>query len=268
MTFAAKVVMAELLARVADPSPQESKWARDALRRMWHHASLYNGYNEYLPVALDPEDFMAQALFGVTERKSQEHSTYAYLVGQVARGNSGQLAGELAFLREQMARKRAQFAMYFAAILHDRSGPDTLLHRLHQNPDLRHRLVEEIECGNGQPLLAQHLVRLAAKNHGISRSDYDMQRAAEELRLSAPAAFALFDRIIVRVFRDGTDVSKKRRANWLWDMQVCFYASRELRLVSVPILLVTDDADILYAAQASGQADAVCTLDEYRARIA
>jgi hypothetical protein len=62
---------------------------------------------------------------------------------------------------------------------------------------------------------------------------------------------------------DGLDLSKPKRVNGIWDLQIAFYASPGGLSGGLPVQLVTDDKAILQAALRSGAKSSVASSAAY-----
>ena len=73
----------------------------------------------------------------------------------------------------------------------------------------------------------------------------------------------LYTGIVRRVVADGPDLTKEKRSNCIWDIQICFSTSPYARIGDVPIWLVTKDDAMLVAASESNTRQVVRTPEEY-----
>jgi len=72
-------------------------------------------------------------------------------------------------------------------------------------------------------------------------------------------------RLILDKIGSGARLSNPSRRNWIWDLQLSFYAGESRLPGGEDVVLVTDDGDIAFAANNAGQRNRVVTSSEYLA---
>ena len=94
----------------------------------------------------------------------------------------------------------------------------------------------------------------------------ELSQKIEDEKKYFPAAFYLriciLKKFICNADESGFDISKKNRANWVWDHQLLYYISK-----SYSNILITDDIEMKRAATSAGIGDKIIKLQDYKILI-
>jgi len=77
----------------------------------------------------------------------------------------------------------------------------------------------------------------------------------------------LYREILKRIVETGCNIEKKKRSNWIWDIQIAMGIGQPIANVNKVLHLVTTDNAIVHAAKESGNRNFVHTLEEFRTAI-
>lgn len=102
---------------------------------------------------------------------------------------------------------------------------------------------------------------------GESIDETQVDTLSKLLLMNFEAPFQLYREIVRRIIMTGCNLSKKNRANWVWDIQIAFTIGPNHNLNGLSVRLVTEDGDILEAAKKANCESMVCSLREYLSRI-
>ena len=118
--------------------------------------------------------------------------------------------------------------------------------------------------GVGLPLLAAGIAREAASLIDRSLNDREEEAATAKLLTSFPLVVHYRNNVIVRLAERGPDMSKRGQQNGIFDLHVCCAISPIAVLRGQPVVLVTDDDEILDAAVSAQMRQRVLSLEDYR----
>ncbi len=102
---------------------------------------------------------------------------------------------------------------------------------------------------------------------GIPRNEPELKEMTDDILAHTGTAVALYQEILVRLVSTGCDVSKKKRANWIWDMEIALGVGEEIGDPPKKIVLVTGDGAVVEAAKAADAGAYVMSLNDYLAGL-
>jgi hypothetical protein len=102
---------------------------------------------------------------------------------------------------------------------------------------------------------------------GKPLTDPGLKEDADKVLEAGGTSIALYQAILERIVSTGCDVSKKARANWLWDMEIAFAIGQEFGDPPCPLTLVTTDGAVLAAARTAAMDKHVMSLKDYLAAL-
>ena len=102
-----------------------------------------------------------------------------------------------------------------------------------------------------------------ADDLGIELSEEELAEKVKVVKEAFPVPLHLFNTLVRNIVENGLDMTKKKRANYLWDFHIAFSTGTGANIDGVPIWLVTDDREILNAAATAGATQNVKSFDEY-----
>jgi hypothetical protein len=120
------------------------------------------------------------------------------------------------------------------------------------NSQVRPHILQKINSGDGRRLAAQAIAVKAANEVGRALTVTELEQFGKQVEEIFPASVAFHDTLVHRIVRDGLDMSTYPRPNSLWDYQITFSTGRGARMMGRPLWLITNDSDMLGAAQRAG----------------
>ena len=97
----------------------------------------------------------------------------------------------------------------------------------------------------------------------IDLSQYDHDDLTRLALTIFPLPMHLYRRLIRRVVEKGHNMSKKERANSIWDLHIGFSVGTKADTDGAARVLVTNDQDILAASEEAGVQSHVMSLEDY-----
>jgi hypothetical protein len=263
-------VATEFLSHLADRCDPVFTIAFRSLQRLWRHTKTYNGaqYVTNLGEPLDRQ--VAYLILGWTpDNAARSGHDMGSLIGELVNADPGCLPGSFSPLLQGfnglVRDTEAAFADgLFSTVVKTLVPAATTWFDVTNDSEIRSQLLTAMEAGRGLDYVAETFVRRVAAEHGIRVSDTDMPAKVKLLRSIFPFPVHLYDRLIRRIVENGLDMTKKKRANSIWDLHIAFATGKGAELDGSPVWLVTDDGDMLEAAAAAGARTVVKSLNEYK----
>lgn len=262
------LVCSELLPHVNSPDARRARIYSAAVRRLYTHCFAdheWRGPANFVP---PPNALLAQRIFGIDP--SPDPTLAITLWGMVSDVAGGIPTGTHPELREAiqvLTRFRDELEAKFVAMLvnvrrmvgADPTTPSEFPPDQRPTPDA-------FVYGPDLPAIgAGSLVRNVATEYGIELDDAKTMQLGRELAPHIPTALDFFVGIVRKVVLEGA--SPANQGNSLWDMHFATLAASGLRFEEGPVLLVTNDQEIVASAQRTGAKERVLTPDAYEAYL-
>lgn len=267
-------VMLELLAHLADPQDPAYADCMSAVCALQRHCEVDPATGQ-LAILGDAESHLARGLYGVTPTNHQQTTQIlAWTCLSVQRNPTEEhldhVRSYLVGIRDWMQQAERDFVNDMRSFVVQGFDPAAQNWTpLQHDADLRRRVLEHLGSQDALRELAQILVLKAMlQTHGGIRPDPDFDRKVDFVVEKFSAPLRLYREITKRIVMSGCDLSKKNRANWLWDIQIAFGVGAAGHTVDgQPLQLITDDKDIVDAAREANAGDAVLSLNVHLARV-
>lgn len=134
------------------------------------------------------------------------------------------------------------------------------------NKHLRAKLLDYIENGSFEPLMALGLIFSIASKYQLNLPQEESIRRAFSLNMEFPLSVGFFRWIAYKIIDDNIDMSsrtsKEKRWNWVWDYHVSF-ALNNSTINDREVIVVTSDKDLTEIIKDFGYENKVLTLEEY-----
>ena len=262
-------VAMEFLAHLADDQDPAFAISHSSLRRLWQHTKTYDGSRYVTHVMRPAEGQVSQSLFHASPSHLRDASaSLGGFVGQIANTDRADLPGRfnelLCECRDLVLSKEERFIQsLFDGVVRTLVPEATDWFSVTQDSAIRSTLLESIDAGDGLSQIAEGTVTRMADDLGIELSEEELAEKVEVVKEAFPVPLHLFNTLIRNIVENGLDMTKKKRANSLWDFHIAFSTGTGANIDGVPIWLVTDDGEILNAAATAGATQNVKSFDEY-----
>jgi hypothetical protein len=270
--FANYATVTELLAHLATPETREGRIAASAADRLLQHCTEYDGATNVVRFVAPALGQISRYLFGMVPPSEDDHANaYGRLLGEwvTTPGRRQDLAPALEEIASRADQARdAYVATLWKSVVLTLAPEATAWFDVKADSQLQRELLKKIDTGVGRQLLARNLAQQAAVLVSRHVPDTDMVRIALHVQEVFGLVIEFRHRIIRHVIAEGPDMSRRSRANGAFDLHVCGVTSGIATLRGAPVILVTDDGDILESAQAIDQRDEIVTLDDYERLLA
>lgn len=134
------------------------------------------------------------------------------------------------------------------------------------NKQLRAKLLDYIENGSFEPLMALGLIFSIASKYQLNLPQEEGIKRAFSLNIEFPLSVGFFRWIAYKIVDDNIDMnsktSKEKRWNWVWDYHVSF-ALNNSTINDREVIVVTSDKDLTEIIKDFGYENKVLTLEEY-----
>lgn len=264
--IASYYVVVELLAHLADPDDPSYGAAFYSLGRLWERSKIYDGSHEGINRLQPMDDQLAMSLFG-RPIATLDTGGFWSLAGSIVNDDISNLPSrygdQLTKIADFVASAEADFIDSLWDALRVFAPQATSWQDLAQNTELRTEFLLKTEAGEGLIHIAEAFVLRTASQLDVELSPDELSEKRDMILEGFPLPIHLYDRIIRKVVETGQDMSKRKRANSLWDLQICFSTGRDATLAGAPLWLVTNDKPVIEAAKVAGTRANVKSLSEY-----
>jgi hypothetical protein len=266
--FASHFVVREYLSHLADPSDPSFRPSLASLKRLWEHCHQYDGSREVLRFVADSEEQVAASLFGAEPQErdiAAEH--YGALAGELTHSDPHTWAPylpDLRAVREYILISETQWvdALWRTAVLGINASAASW-HDVTARTPLREEVVNRIRTGLGRGFVARAIASRAATAAAHVATPEQIDAAASKVvEMFAPSVY-LYDRLVQKVIVNGEDMSRYPNPNSLWDYQISFSTGRGALVWGVPLILVSNDEDMLASGLESGHGHRIMSFPAY-----
>lgn len=267
-SYAQLFVACELLSHLADPGDPALDDCGRGILGLWNHC-LQDG-NEMIRFIPDPELQFAKEFYGETDEQYEYlYNNVMYLCKEV---NASNLRDDLNDIRPDLGQIEK------AVERSEKAFVDDVLKQVVQHTDPRGddwRMFEKDKAARNEILTfldndesdiaigVSNAIRFQRAAGVSDESVEDILAKGRYLADNYQVPIKLYKEILKRIVQTGCDLTKKNRANRLWDMQISFYLGPNNRVQGEQIVLVTDDGDIVKAAEEAGASRFVMSLSSY-----
>jgi hypothetical protein len=265
--LASYYVATEFLAHLADRQDPSFGPSLGGLTRLWEHTHTYDGA-AYVTHVLEPaERQVAYVLFPEFRKHLPPSESLGGFIGRVVHTAPADLPGafhqDLVGFRDFVREKEESFvASLFDRIVRILVPDATSWHDVTSNTTLRTGLLKAIREGKGRRHGAEGFVRRVVETFDYQCSEETIVERVAAMQEIFPVPLHVVDRLVVSIIERGLDMTRKSRANSLWDIHISFSIGTRATFDTAPLWLITDDAAILDAAKGAGS-QSVKSLNEY-----
>jgi len=216
----------------------------------------------------DPNALLALSVFGrPIPDQSVLAGNFAAMISDIGQGRAPDLVPGLREVLDLVSSHRDRLEARFVEMLQGMRrqvglDPDAAS----DFPEDQRPTPRQFAFGPELPLVgAGALVLIAAAECDLTVDEADLDKLGADLLERIPTAIDFFVQVIGKVVIDGA--SPMRHANSLWDTHFATLASEWLRFEGLPLVLVTDDKDVLRAARRTQAENRVLSRIDYRLHL-
>jgi len=256
----------EILSHLAEPESEDAAHASAAAARLVEHCTEFDGSMHVVRFMASPMGQVTRYLFGRTPATEEDPNFYGALLGGWVRNAEmrPQLAGHLQAIAAETLRERQTWVETLWETVVKTVAPDaTVWSDVAKDSERRAAILQRVQSREGHQLLARGMLQsaAAAAGHVVAAEDEERLTKAilENFRIMIEYRHNVISDLIVK----GPDMSRRVRSNGVFDQIVCGATGAQARVRGCPVVLVTDDREILRSARASGMELEVIMLAEY-----
>ena len=266
--FANPYVLMELASHLWDKSDPHYDQCRCALAGLYEHCRESGGK---LRILADSESLVAQMLYN---RVPLGHEETAEKLAQLARAVAlmgaeldPSVSAMCKVLADHVMDVERVFVNDMRAAIHHLNPVSTGWNPFSDNQSDRLKALALVRGNEASLRIAGMLVVKARLLLGIPVHDAQFEEMSRAVLEQLPVSIALYRQILDRIVTTGCDVSKKKRANWIWDIQIVMGTGRALQNGLPELVLVTGDKAMADSAKEVGLDSHVVSLPEYLSAV-
>ena len=263
--IASRFTALELIAAAGSADPKRRNASVAALKRLAEHVRRTDGRRTIFDFTVEPSRQVGASLLGRRfPRDLEEETTLARLVGAISEDAllvNSSVREKVAKVAEAVSNHELRFARQIDEALHALSNQLPSL-ATDDAESRRRELRERLASGERQRILAHSILSDADGAQGAEDSkikESDVSRAMDVFCLP----IAIYERLVKAAVLEGASITKKKRANGLWDFLFSFSVSMGAELKGIPIVLITDDGAMLECAKEVGMKERLMSLQSY-----
>lgn len=268
LSFLSPIVLIELAAHLNDTNDKAYLNCKNAYASCYLHCKDY--VSENFRMIPDGESHLAKVLFNyentVVLDKLTAYGQLAYRTyADFSENNIDSFRKHFQEMSKYVEFVETQFVTDMHTYIVKELNPEaTDWHPLKQDKVRRKRLLQEIKSDKPIDYFALAQVVKASDIANVKLDDYDLFDLTDRVKSVFPAPLYLYKNIFNKIVESGADLTnpKKKRWNWIWDIQILFSIS-DISMASKDTLLVTSDNDVIAAANAAGLSNKIMPLKDY-----
>jgi hypothetical protein len=270
VSFANPYVFMELMGHLADQSDPAFNECRLAVVALYN-LSASNPHQ--VRILSDSETLILRALYGrtlpETDQTTQRICTLAlYVVENTPNVLDLNATAVLQEIRNHLSKVEQQFISdVWQYVVQELNPSSTGWVPLENDEPMRNVVLNILRSATMQQTIATAFVLKAMHQAQVIESTAEIVAKAHFVSTTFPAAIHLYREILKRIVETGCNLNKKKRANWIWDIQIVMGVGQQIATVNKPLHLVTTDGDIVTAAETAGCRQFVHSLSEFKTMI-
>ena len=267
--FSNPFVMLELASHLADVNDKAYQNCKSSVIALTQHCAIQRDGKQMIAILADSESQLCKTLFDeyplqhsdTTEKLAKIYSYISHFQSESAieriRGDLKEIANNV----EQTERQFIADMMSYVVLGFNQNTQDWA--PLRQDKNVRNQVLTFLNSRASLQLLAKAKVIKAhlLLNKNIDNLQFDDMENYVLENFEAP--LQLYNEIVRRIVMTGCDLSKKKRSNWIWDIQIAFVVGSCHRINDHLVRLVTGDGEIVEAANRVNCGNAVYSLQSY-----
>lgn len=268
LSFLSPIVLIELAAHLSDVNDKAYLNCKNAYASCYLHCKEVDSDNfRMIP---DGESHLAKVLFNyedtVVMNKLMAYGQLAYRIyNDFSEPNVDSFRKYFLEMNRYVELIETQFVADMHKYVVKELNPEaTDWHPLKQDKVRRKKLLQEIKSDKPIDSFALAQVVKASDIAKVNLDEHDVFELTERVKSVFPAPLYLYKNIFNKIVEAGADLTnpKKKRWNWIWDIQILFSIS-DVTLASKNTLLVTSDNDVIVAANDAGLSNKIMPLKDY-----
>jgi len=269
LTFANPYVLMELMAHLTDESDPDYAECRSAICALYHLSAVNS---QQVRIVADSEALVLRALYGLTlpetEQTTQCICTLAIAIVNTPGALDSILTAKLQQIQDHLSKVQVQFISDIWQFVVQVLNPSSIgWAPLENDETMRNVLLNILRSATMPQAIATAFVVKAMHQAQLVESPAKLFGNAQFVSTTFPASIELYREILKRIIETGCDLNKKKRSNWIWDIQIVMGVGQHIATINKPLHLVTTDGDIIAAAESAGCRSFVHSLSEFRALI-
>ncbi|WP_263785309.1 hypothetical protein [Salinibacter grassmerensis] len=271
-SYAQLYVVCELLSHLADTSDPAFGDCRHAILGLWNHCLQES--KEMMRFIPDPELQFAKEFYGeIDDQYGALYNNVMYLCKEVnERGESDELTdirGNLSEVSRAIEMSEANFVDDVLRQVVNHTDPNASNWQIFEDDEeAKSEILSFLNSEDSDVIIGISNALRFRDAAGVGEESPDEIRAkGKYLAENYKVPMKMYKEILKRIVETGCDLTKKNRANWLWDMQISFFLGPNNHVQGEHLVLVTDDGDILDAADEAGASNYVMELSHYRSSV-
>jgi len=272
--YISPVVLMELFAHLSDISDPHYQNCKHAVAAAYLHSTLKD--SEDYKILADPESLLVKLMFN---QELPEHKEDCQYLGTLAyniyknpdEGFINTFRDNFKPIREHVRQSELNFitTIYFSVIQQNNPNANDW-DGIKKEKQLRKKFLKRINSDSFLLEGAKSQVLKACLSAGIDpKTINDWEDRAKTILDILPAPLYLYREIMRRIAISGLDLSKvkKKRGNWIWDIQILHNCAKNSTFNNQEALLITSDSEMIDAANEAGLNDKILRLEDYLALL-
>lgn len=260
-------VLLELFSHLADENDSSFEVCRRAVVGIFEHCRM----GDNLKLIADSELQMSKTLFNrAPEGNLETTEKLSILAKKIYKNPSSTNIITFKPILEEISTKIRQSEKYFIDdfrefILKDLNPDKVSWKPLKDNKEKRKRFLKALNSRQIKKSVAKAFVIKAALlvNKNIDIGDQEIERKIDYILTYYQTPIELFIEILRRISTSGLDLTKKNRENYIWDLQIVFSIAKDHIINNRIPVLVTEDKDILKAANKVNCSNQCINIQQY-----
>jgi len=270
VSFANPYVIMELMGHLSDQTDPNFAECRSALVALYN---LSSSNPHQIRILSDSETLILRALYGVTlpqtDATTQRLCVLAlHIVENTPGAFAPQALAALQVITDHLSQVETQFVSDMWQFVVQSLNPSSIgWAPLENDSTARNQVLNVLHSVTMPQTIASAFVRKAMHQAHVVESPDEI--AAKTLFVSSnfPASIRLYAEILERIVMTGCNLNRKKRPNWIWDIQIAMGVGQNIETVNKPLHLITTDGDIIAAANAADCGEFVHSFADFKVMI-
>ncbi|MGB3541554.1 hypothetical protein, partial [Rubrivirga sp.] len=262
-------VAAELLAHLADPDDPALPHCHLAVTVL----ALHCGGDEGVRFLPPPEVQLGRSYYGREDTRArpwmEQLGAFCTLVARTddPADFDEDVRQDLRNIADGVEKTEAQFVQDMFDRIVRAGDPTATTWKKVEDKETRRAVLKLLDSDDALLMFAASEIRRVQLGVGAQDTPEGIADKAKDLASRFPVPLRFYREVVRRIVMGGSDMTKKNRANMIWDKEIAFYLGETPVTGTGPVRLVTNDEMIVDIATEAGTAERVDRIDEYLDRI-
>lgn len=266
-SFISHFVAMELLSHLSDPNDPHFEQCRAAATCIYEH-NIIKSLNSIRFIA-DPTAHLTLILYNMESPSTADFTNrineLLHIVYQNKSSTSfSEIEADLKDLKKFIDEKEKEFINdMWNSVIKTVDPKATKWDTINKNKKLRKKVIKHLRSESSKKIIARTLIFRAMIALNKTEPPEKIEEKIQILMDNFRVQIEFYNQILEKILVHGTNVKKRSRRNWIWDLQIAFNVGEHHTIKDKKVYLITRDKEIISASKSSQLDKFILTPEKY-----